>query len=972
METTVEIEDKKMRPQKHTLLIALPFYLFLFSVLFPALSSAAPPREEGWTVNKALSRSLSSRLASPVTVVDVGSFRVIASRGYEEEVVAEVVPNLVKTVAEFRTFFGIEQDAPLWIGEGVCRLVMLERRSAYERYVGVFVKEVEPDQLSPGFSSALYDTQSFYWIEPIPYAVCCGEDAGFIEVKQHLFHLLGHILLTSHDYNFKFMPPWLHEGFGIRTAVRYAGGNILYCRQGLNNALFGTGVFAHLTAWARSENWPAFILRESLRKGGISLAGLIGLPMEEFEHKDAALSYSLVSFLIEKHLTEFKEFVAQMKKMPGSREAESVWIPVEEASRAFVNALGTGTAELEEEWKEWIGADQAEAEGNGSELKGDGAGGTEPGRASKNSAIRFDPGLHLEEFARFEGEAAVAAELAPYIERTGQYMTPEMMEKTLASWARTRERLLIAGAGVAFHANVPPGLKEALAGRAGSPDARFFIDEDVLGLIEDIPPVDCFRPVIGYLVKKHGCARAFALLKRSFDGDLSSLAGTDLEEDVRSLEQAAAFETALFKGLAEAKATLKLDLYSSKLKLIEAGEDGLLLRARKIKSAKYTPPPGVAGCSLDEKAEEVEIRCPWSCVSLKVLLQQAKSTLKMKSDEDRIGYCRLCVFHGDEATFKKELRVVKGADAQKADLEGQLVGYLDAQNGADLLSLLAGAVAYEPGDRTGRLAILLAATRGSDLRSRIEERMKKIIRRLVIENCLTGKYTVPGLERFEGMEEDGITARFIYDFDTPGELGSFNLEPPPALRTLQLRYNRTDPDLVVDPCRVEGGSLALGGGAFLTHRGVFTGDIEVKLHLKVSRRNGDAEGSFYYILFGYGLDDAGAYVGSSGLTHLDVQQANYRDFKHLVVTEGERNAESDEGSIVVLRGLKDRIVHTFNGSQEYSFDINGHRTGRVFLWVYGARMFRVEKMEIRAALDPDWLKQAVESAVHDEFSRLLD
>jgi hypothetical protein len=960
-----------MLSRKFTTPIAVIFLLFLFSESSPAGSFAPAPGEEGWTVNKALSRSLSSRLASPVKVVDVGPFRVIASRSYEEKMLADVIPNLVEAVAEFRSFFGIGQDAPLWVGEGACRLVMLEKRSAYQRYVGLFVKEVDPDQLTPGFSSAILDTQSFYWIEPTPYAVCCGQGAGFIEVKQHLFHLLGHILLICHDYNFKYMPPWFHEGFGARTAVRYGGGNILYCRQGLNNALFGTGVFAHLTAWARSENWPAFILRESRRKGGISLAGLIGLPMEEFEHKDAALSCSLVSFLIEKHPKGLREFVSQLKKMPGSREAESVWIPVEQASTAFVTALGMGTAELEAEWKEWIGADHAEAEGNGSGSKGNGAGETEPGRASKNSAIRFDPGLHLEEFARFEKEAAIAAELAPYVERTGLYVTPEMMEKIRASWARTRERLLLAGAGVAFQANVPPGLKEALAGRGDSPDAAFYTDEEVLKLIEYIPSAECFRSVTGYLVKKHGCAGAFTLLKRRFDGDLSVLAGTDLKEDVLSLERAAAFETGLFKGLAAAKAALKLDLYSSRLKLIEAGEETLVLRARKTRNAKYTPPPGVAGCSLDEKAEEVEIRCPRSCVSLNTLLKQAKSVLKMKTDEDRIGFCRLCVFYGDGAAFKKEVRVVKGSEALKAKLKGLLGGYMDAQNGADLLTLLAGAVACEPGDRTGRLAMLLAATGDSDLCNRIEERMKKIVRRLVIENCLVGKCAVPGLEGFQGMEDDGVTARFVYDFDNPGELGAFDLESFPVLRSLRNRYSKVAPDLVVDPCRLEGGCLALGGGAFLAHKGVFSGDTEVTLHLKVSRRKGDAKASFYYILFGYGLDAAGAYIASSGLTHLDVQNSIYRDFKHLPAAEGERNAESEEGSVIVLKGFKDRIVHTFNGAEEYSFDIEGHRTGRVFLWVYGARMFHVEKIEIKALIDPDWLKRAVESAVHDEFRRLL-
>jgi len=942
--------------------IRLGFIIWICLILFiPLHASAGPARPDLDCKNEALSRDLSSKLSSRVVVYEIDQFLLVTSASYNSKIRDTVIPNLREALGEFRNLFSIDSDAGLWSGQEKGRLVLLKNKKTFRKYVSIFEKEVNPDRLSPGFAESVQDAQSFYWIEPVPYAVCCGQGTGFREINQHLFHLLGHILLTIHEYNYKFAPAWLHEGFGAYLAVRYADGNILYCTQGLNNARFGTGVFKNLSAWARSENWPQFLKQRKKRDRLISLDSLSHKPLQDFDHCDAALSWSFTTFLIDQYPEKFRAYVYALKKTSHSLAPDSNWLPVEIANKTFVDVFKVSFEEIEVYWKDWV-------------MRGELAS-KDRNRATKPTAtdnrMRFDPALHLEDFTIFEGDRRAEPYLAPFHRRTGEWVAPRDLEAIRASWEEARQKLVAAMA--MWSREKLPGMNDFIEELAASTSVSPMSDDEILKLIQ--PPLvpELCRPAIRYLAEEYGCYGAYKRLQCRIEDVADDIPGSGVEDDFQLLETAALAEADLFNGLAAKKACVSVGFFPSKMKVLSANDGELVLCAKKADREEFFDIEAFEDLDVQEKGSTVRIRCSWSCISLKNLLLLGKNKLKRKSANDRYLYCLLCLFRGDETDFRKEFKFIRNSavEVEGDELETLMVEYGRSKKGSAFLKLLASPRDADNETRINHLLSAVVATKGTGLYDLHEYRATEVLRLLLCKEYASGRRILPTLRGYQGTEDDGETAHFLIEFDEGEDLDGFDCRFPCCLSGLNRRFS-VDPNIEQKPFHIDDGSLTCRGLGFAALEQIFTGDLESTVHIKVEMMSEDANDKPYYLLFGYGLDQYGAFIAANGTTHLDIQSRNRSVCQHLEISSKEEKLDGEKGITLTLRGTADNIVHIFNDREEYTANTNGQRTGRIFLWTYGPVTFRVEKLEVKAKLDPSWLKRSVELAVADDLKRLLD
>jgi len=935
----------------------LAFVLLLLLILFLPTQATADPAGNGWAKkNDELSGALSTRLSARVVVYETDHFLLIASLSYESQLRSSVIPNLEEALGEFRDLFGVE--AGFWNGEEKGRLVLLRDRQTFREYVSLFDEEANPDRLSPGFADSVQEAQSFYWIEPVPYAVCCGQGAGFREINQHLFHLLGHILLTLHEYNYKFAPPWLHEGFGTYIAVRYAEGNILYCTQGLNNALFGTGVYSNLSAWARSDNWPRYVKQDAGGDRLFPLERLSRWRLQDFEHRHTAMAWSFTTFLIDQYPERLKAYLSALKRMPHSKAPDSNWFPVEFANETFAEVFELSLKEIEVEWKDWILNGMAPSRDRGRSTK--------PTESRK--LIAFDPAVHLEEFTLFEGDQRAEPFLAPFHKRTGEPLTAGDLEEIRSAWNDARKELI--AAMDRWTRKKLPRMDAFIEELAASSNVNPMTDQEIIDLIQPWPSADLVRPAIRFLAEKYGCFGAHARLRERLAEVADNIAGTGLEVDMELLPMAASAEAELFGLLAEKKSSISVDFVSSKMKVLSAGQGVMVLSARKSKAIDLEQIDSLEGITVTERERMVEIECPWTSINVKDLLLVAKNRLKRKSDADRYKYCLLCLFRGDRDNFSKEFKFIATGAPESATIETLMSEYGQTDKAALFLRQLASDRHSEKEADPRDLLSAFVQTRGSKLYDLHEQRAKEVLRLLLYREYLSGSRVLPALGGYEGICDDGERAHFVIDFDDPDSVRAFDCQLPRRLEFLKQRF-KVSGRIEQKPFHVADGALTCRGLGFAALEPLFTGETEASVSIKVEKMLEEGEEETYYLLFGYGLDRTGSFVAAHGTTHLDIQGSSSSLCQHIEIRPMEEKIDKNRGITLSLRGTAESISHFYDG-EEFTVSGDGLRKGRVFLWMYGPVRIRIEKLEIRARLDESWLSQSLHEAVAADLERLLE
>ncbi|MHC4943192.1 MAG: hypothetical protein ACYTG7_09265 [Planctomycetota bacterium] len=932
---------------------------------------AGPPADEEpkaavWR-NKKLARALSSKLSDHVVVYETDWFYIIATRKFEAQIAERVAPSVVDAVVEFCDLFGADPKAPFWQEGEKGRLVYLDTRSALRRYVSILASELPEGTVSNEFVESVKGAQSFYWVQPFPYAVATTDGASFKDINQHIFHLLGHILLTLFKFNHTFPPPWLHEGYGAYVAHRFADGNVLYCTRGLNNCMFGTGVFSGLSAWARSENWAYRLRLEDYREEAGSLAALSGLSLGEFVHTDAALSWSFVTYLIDEHPEAFRNFVVSLKRMPGSMED---WPPDHIVETIFKDSFGSDLQTFALGWEEWAENVDPHVGRRSMDLNG----------RSAKATIKFDPAVHLAEFESYVSETP-RPELAAFQQRAGEWITPTDLASIRKKWAKVRGKISLEveapepvptmtereAAAVQklrpsrknmLTVRTPPSITSEIYG----PISEYYLPVDeMLSWLGPEVPSDLYRAVVAYLVHKNGFQIAYMKILERFDPELFGDENFPLADEIAKLGEAALLEEELFWELVKKGVHIQMKDWPGRAKLL-AFEEGMVVCEAKEEITAV--PPECPDCMLTPGEGFLEVHCPISRLDFKTFLTLCKNNLKRKGDQDREGYALLLAFRGDEKLFRSEIKRIKG-EAKAVDLTGVLERYRSVLLHADLLAMLAGDPIDDPDQKKDRLLDLMQKTKGTALYEVLGRSGRAAAIHILQEYYLEGDRFVRSFNGFRGFDEDTGKATFLLDFEDPTVLESFDFENSLIENHLREKY-QTEPPGEVEPFDIQDGKLACYGTDLAVFQPVFSGEIELRGRVRIGIKEGKDPGSFF-TLFGYGLNEGGGYVGASCLAYLELQEYIGSGSEPVNIIENLGMVDETRFYDFQLKGTDELITYTFQKKSGKPLVVKGSRTGRVFLWVCGTRMFEFESLEILAGIDPDWFSRALDDAVEKDL-----
>jgi len=496
----------------------------------------------------------------------------------------------------------------------------------------------------------------------------------------------------------------------------------------------------------------------------------------------------------------------------------------------------------------------------------------------------------------------------------------------------------------------------------GSAQCEYIKHEEMVKWIKPDSKPELVRTIIRYLIHDLAAKGAYTVLEKSED----IICKIGLEKDFALLKEVGMLESSLLERLSQKKVTLTLSNWPSKVKLQSVIGNELVCIGKVDKNFDQPLP---VGCKLINDGKAVEVRNSFSNLALKTFITLCKTKLKLKSAEDRLGYAKICVLRADETNFKKEIKRVKTLDQDKKILRGLLSHYIKAKDGAALLTFLAGDKRIVSDGKNDKLHALLNNVDMNPLNDAIGSRMKPIIRRVMLENALAEYNFLKTLKGFDRIDKATGKAYFTYNFNSSEELDDFIKLPSAMNERLKTRY-KVDPTIPVEPFHIKDGKLACCGLGAIAFKPVFKGDMDLAVYFKVVREEGVGGDQFYYPIFGYGLDSEEKYICSTCLTYVEIQSGGPGNFSLHKACGGQKSAEHTRGCVIHLKGSADRIAHGFNNEDEWSLPLDGERTGYVFLWLYGQRRFEIDKLEISASIETDWLVEAADKAVTQELASL--
>lgn len=468
--------------------------------------------------------------------------------------------------------------------------------------------------------------------------------------------------------------------------------------------------------------------------------------------------------------------------------------------------------------------------------------------------------------------------------------------------------------------------------------------DEIAALVRPGLSAEVLRPLIIRHVDAGSCFEAFTRLTRSFDDQGISLPGSGLEDDLDLLARGARFESEMFSRLALANASFRLD--GKELQIRKAAEGKLVCSSGKVDAA--------------------DVELPWSRLEFVRFLSLCKNELKAKSEKERLGYGLLHLLRANKAGLRKELRYVSSSDEEKTELNEAARRFARSVPGVTLIAILAG----EREDEEDRaLKALVQKMSGSPLIEALKPFIERLITNHVMKKLLdpeTG-YLASTFPGFKGTEQDTAISRFEYRFEDAGELSDFCLLPSPGCADFP---GSGTPLQGSRPPRVEDGVLIGSGtgGAMLRPR--FSGSIELflKFRLRWKDRDPDAPWGF---LAGFGLESERGIVVAEDFETVSIRRTPTG------LPLAERRFEEppaikwDRSYTLFLKGTGRKVFFRFDGKKTVALPVKGAWNGHLFFWVNSSIIYQIERLEVRGAIDPEWLKKQVGPSLEKELRAAL-
>lgn len=227
--------------------------------------------------------------------------------------------------------------------DGRVRVVLVTKAPAYARVAEWFGERVKAEAVAPGWSRSVQRQPCFWWADPDPTVAVYQFPNIDRTVVSNVVHNAALVLLTRYRFNFRFVSPWLREGFAYLLEMRSIGYSLTFTlgRGGGTNQ----GGTDTAPPWADSARWKEALKQAVAAGTDPPLKRLAGLPMEGLGYPELVKAWSVCEFLAGRDGAGLKAFVDAVK---AQRD-----VPEEDLLRELRK---TDFRQLDAEWRAWVGA----------------------------------------------------------------------------------------------------------------------------------------------------------------------------------------------------------------------------------------------------------------------------------------------------------------------------------------------------------------------------------------------------------------------------------------------------------------------------------------------------------------------------------------------------------------------------------------------------------------------------------------
>jgi hypothetical protein len=235
-----------------------------------------------------------------------------------------------------------------WLGGQKALGLVVATREDFDRFVHFFAAH-EP-KVDKRWADGVARSDGFYWWDPIGTCATYRGPRSADETTSQIVHDLGHVLLNRHQYNFKYLPTWLDEGFATLTEYEVLGRNFTCC-VAPDKYASGTGRREDLLP---NQRWFEDAVRAIAEKNDPPLVQILRRDLATISRDEVKKSMVVVKWLCDEHRDGLQKLVAALRKSWPKGAASAVTTEAIAAEGAAFAALGMPPEQVDAEVRRWV------------------------------------------------------------------------------------------------------------------------------------------------------------------------------------------------------------------------------------------------------------------------------------------------------------------------------------------------------------------------------------------------------------------------------------------------------------------------------------------------------------------------------------------------------------------------------------------------------------------------------------------
>ncbi|MEW6745118.1 MAG: hypothetical protein AB1486_20380 [Planctomycetota bacterium] len=235
-----------------------------------------------------------------------------------------------------------------WLGGRKILLVVLRERAAYDAFIADFA--LRERKVDATWASHVKLNYGFYWWDPACTSVAYQGPRRQGAAVGHTLHNLGHLLLNRHLYNFKYMPPWLDEGFAALFEHEVHQRNDVFC---VGRSGYATG--DRRDRFHTRDNWIEALRNAMQASADPTVEALTRRDLNELGELDIAKAMAVVKYLRTQRREGWLALLPLLRELwPAGRPVARTQACIEVHDKAWRVAFDTDPGALEQAVRAWF------------------------------------------------------------------------------------------------------------------------------------------------------------------------------------------------------------------------------------------------------------------------------------------------------------------------------------------------------------------------------------------------------------------------------------------------------------------------------------------------------------------------------------------------------------------------------------------------------------------------------------------